>query len=118
VPVDADRMGLDRSHLVHRASSLGIGGSAPGYNETAIIVFGDDELGELYEFRVRAFIPDSTEDMREIDGSVLGRDVLDRVRLVYASYAQTVTLEVQTADGIFAAPPGLFDATAPHNHLQ
>lgn len=118
VPVDADRMGLDRTKLVNRASSLGIGGNAPGHNEFAMVVLGDDEKGELYEFRIEAFIPESSDDMREIDGSVLGRDVLDHVQLVYARFKNEVTLDVQHADATFKVAKGLFASTAPNNVLR
>lgn len=67
-------MGLIGTKLQHRSNSLGIGGNAPGYNEFAIVILGDDELGRLFEFRLEAgaFIPDDSPEMREIDASVLG----------------------------------------------
>jgi len=101
-------MGLDRTKLQHRSNSLGIGGNAPGYNEFAIVILGDDELGRLFEFRLEAgaFIPDDSPEMREIDASVLGRDVLDRTRLVYDKPNGVVTLEVLSFDREWQVPPG------------
>ena len=111
LPVDARRMGLDRTKLVQTANSLGIGGNAPGHNEYAVVILGDDERGRLYEFRLTevAFIPEDTDEMREIDASVLGRDVLDRVRLVYDKRDRRVTLEVLDFDREWSVTPGLFE---------
>ncbi len=118
VPVDARRMGLDRTQLAQPASSLGIGGNANGHNEFAFIVLGDDELGELYRFDVTAFIPEDSADMQEIDGSVLGRDVLDKVRLVYDKPAGEVTFEVKQSTHTMPVSPGYFSAEAPNNRLR
>ena len=116
VPVDARRMGLDRAGLTRPSNSLGIGGNAKGHDEFAIIVLGDDERGRLYEFRVEVFIPEDTADMREIDGSVLGRDILNHAELLYSRAA--VTLDVKSWEREWEVTPGKFGAEAPHNVLR
>jgi hypothetical protein len=50
-----------------------------------------------YEFRVSLFVPEESPELLEIDGSVLGRDVLDHGRLICDGPAGTVEFEVTQA---------------------
>ena len=117
MPVDARRMGLDRRRLQHRSNTLGIGGNAEGHDEFALIVIGDDDRGVVFGFRVNLFVPADTEDMREIDGSVLGRDVLDRVRLTYDRRSGLLAFEVLDSDVAIPIRPGQFLEDAPGGRL-
>ncbi len=103
VPIDARRMRLDRSKLQHPKTTLGIGGAATGFEEYAFIILKDEHHRKLYNFRIRVFIPDETPEMMEIDGSVLGRDVLDHVVLTYDGPARRVTLDVTDCEESFEA---------------
>jgi hypothetical protein len=101
MPIDTRLMGLDARKLGQRAYSEGIGGHCDGYDVLAFIVLLDEETGTLHNFNVRLFVPDDSPDLYSIDSSILGRDVLDRVRLVYDKRGDGVTLTVVEDDGRF-----------------
>jgi len=92
MPTDSRLMGVDRSGL-QRDATDGIGGHCDGYNSFAFIILHDEETSFLHNFRINVFIPDESPDLFRIDSSILGRDVLDRLRLVYDKPNNRVTLD-------------------------
>jgi hypothetical protein len=101
MPIDARLMGLDRSALDRRAYSEGIGGHCDGFDLFAYVVLLDEEAHLLHNFNVTLFVPDESPDLYNIDSSILGRDVLDRVRFSYSKPDGIVSLAVAFDDGKF-----------------
>lgn len=98
MPIDARLMGVDRRQLHDPDASDGIGGRCEGHNAFAFIVLFDPDASVLHNFRVKVFIPDESRDLFRIDSSILGRDVLDRLKLTYDKPHQLVTLDELRSD--------------------
>lgn len=100
MPVDARRMGLDRSKLSHPTTTIGIGGLSSGFEEFALVILKDEERNCAFVFRIQVFIPDVDQDIIEIDGSVLGRDILDHGVLLYDGPSKLVSFDVTDCDEV------------------
>lgn len=98
MPIDARLMGVNRRRLTEADASDGIGGRCEGYNSLAFLVLFDEEANRLHNFRIKVFIPNEQRDLFRIDSSILGRDVLDRLKLTYDKPHGLVTMEDLRSD--------------------
>lgn len=95
MPMDAQRMGIDYTQLTGDSPTIGIGGISHNYLETAYIVFSDPRYLYmcLVELEIASLAPD-TEDIP----SLLGRDVLNRWRIIYEPTRKRLNCTVLSAD--------------------
>lgn len=95
MPLDAQRCGIDYNSLQRTKSATGVGGQMKSYVESALVVFANND--ELYIYSIEiGILPPAPEVMRL--PSLLGRDVIDRWRVLYDKLNTTLTAEVVTAD--------------------
>src|SRR5436305_5358653 len=79
MPRDGKMLGIDYGALMYPTTSKGIGGSARGYNEHAVLSF--DNGRHIYGYLVQIEIPTPTEFNLRFP-SLLGRDILKKWRFV------------------------------------
>lgn len=95
-PADANKLGIDYDLLTDGSKSFGIGGSATIYQETAFLAFGDPDDGRLFGYRINVGILDKKAGLRV--PSLLGRDVINRWRVIYDYSNSTLDVEVVSSD--------------------
>lgn len=95
-PGDAGRIGVDFGQLEGRTESVGLGGSVECYVERAWVVFTGGD-GEVYVYALDIEIAPPSPDALALP-SLLGRDILDRWRMVYDPSYRLLEFEVRTAD--------------------
>lgn len=99
-PVDVARLGMAYSDLdPPTSSSIGVGGRARASVEPALLSFLDGR--RLATFRAILSIPASTQHNQKVT-SLLGRDVLNRLRITYDGPAEKALMRVIDADGFHA----------------
>ena len=107
--MDAIHIGIDFGRITRRSEAQGLGGIiVPTYVEQAIVVFsepgvaiwayrGDLEITTPDPDDYITEVPIDTEEARKVP-SLLGREILDRWRMVYDPYNESLTFEIHTAD--------------------
>ena len=98
---DAIRSGIDFATLTGNKSIGGIGGWVGMFEEPALAIFRG--TSNLYLFELQILIPPATPDMSRIP-SLLGRDILKRVRMTSDPTNRVLTLEVLAADSVVPIP--------------
>ena len=114
---DAARIRIDVKTASASSIAQGIGGSIRTYVEPAVIVFSEPGVG-LWAYREDLEIlepdaDDAAEVMAGIDDpeasqklpSLLGREILDRWKVIYHRAEDTLTFEVISADDFISLPP-------------
>lgn len=104
LPDDAKKMGLDFSALtINSHPSKGVGGFSEGYVEQALLVFNDPGRSICwYNLDLDILKPD--EHLREMP-SLLGRDVLNRMKMCYSPPTNSLSFQATGADRIFSFLP-------------
>lgn len=96
LPSDGVRMGIDFTRLTRETESVGVGGITRNYLEEAIIVFSEPKRF-LYIYMVDLEISPPSPDIMDLP-SLLGREILDRWRMIYDPAKKRLSFEVRTAD--------------------
>lgn len=96
MPLDGKRINLDYDKLKGSKESVGIGGIANNYEEPAIVVFSEPG-NRLFVYITKLMIASYGDEIRDIP-SLLGRDILDRWRMIYDPSKKELTFEVVEAD--------------------
>ena len=94
-PEDARRAGIPFDRLVEAKVSSGIGGRAVYFREPAVVSFVDEMVKRLYA--VDLLIAEPTAANSGFP-SLLGRDVLNRWRIVYDPTDSALEIFVRSAD--------------------
>jgi len=89
MPADAKKLGVNFGRLIHPTTSHGIGGFSEGFNEVAVVGFSDGK--HVYGFDIELEIAKRTKDNQHLP-SLLGRDILNRCRLVADHTRKLLTL--------------------------
>ena len=97
MPVDGQRMGFDYTDLGDEEVTLGVGGLSETFIEPAYIAFLGGGL--LYCFEVDLRICKPSEELMSVP-SLLGRNIIDRWRVVYDPTELELTVEVASADAV------------------
>lgn len=95
-PSDAFTIGVDYTLLVSYAQSFGSAGVAFSFTEPAVISFVDSERA-LHTYDVDLAIAEPNVDIIHMP-SILGRDILDRWRMIYDPKGAELTFSVHSAD--------------------
>lgn len=95
MPADVGQMGLDVGQLTNRSESVGVGGRSRQFVEPAAVMFLEDGR-QLHAYFIDLRIAEGAELLRL--PSLLGRDVLDRWRMVYDPQRAELTFRVRSAD--------------------
>ncbi len=93
---DAFDMGIDYSLLTGETESVGTAGVATNFTEPASLVFIDPG-NYVYVYHVDLEIASPNPDLMYIP-SLLGREVIDRWRMVYDRPKSTLSFTVRSAD--------------------
>ncbi len=96
MPDDAHRLGVDHSRLTGRQEYAGIGGATQSFVEPALIVFSEPGRN-LYVYSLDLAIMPATAEAQGLP-TLLGRDILDRWRMVYYPAKRQLTFRVISAD--------------------
>lgn len=96
LPNDGDRIGLDYATLLGDEESVGVGGVCHNFVEQAVLVFSDPGK-YLYAYFIDLAICPPGQDIMDLP-SLLGRDVLNRWRMVYDPAKDRLAFTVVTAD--------------------
>ena len=97
MPADAATMSIDYNELNDPSSSFGIGGAAEAYVEPANIVFVNRDGDRLFGYNIQLYIQDPTPSAMHIP-SLLGRDIIDRLRVTYDKSANKLLADVVSCD--------------------
>ena len=95
-PADGFEMGLDYTAFGKITESVGTGGLAESYTEKASIAFTDPgKCMYVYHVDLEIAVPsDAIEEMP----SLLGREILDRWRMVYDPTKSDLSFIIRSAD--------------------
>lgn len=96
LPGDGERMGVDYTKLTGKAQSMGLGGICYNFMEPALFVFSEPKRF-LHVYIMLLAIAPASPKMMGIP-SLLGRDILDRWRMVYHPAKKRLTFQVVSAD--------------------
>jgi predicted aspartyl protease len=96
MPRDAKSMGIDYLQLRGDIASIGVGGTVHSFHEPALLVFVDSENVE-YTYKLDIRFMEDTVISRQLP-SLLGRDVLNRWRIVYDPEIEGLVASVRSAD--------------------
>lgn len=100
MPADASTLGVDYDLLSNPFQSFGIGGSAPTYKERARLAFADDNGRTLYGYDIQLLIHHPTADAMRVP-SLLGRNIIDRWRVIYDKSVSELVADVVSSDTEF-----------------
>jgi len=95
MPADARRFGLDYSKLRNPRKCIGLNGLSRTFGEGALLTFADSRKTYTYNVKVD-FIPPNPD--LEKTPSLLGRDILERWRMIYDPSRKTLSFKVISAD--------------------
>jgi hypothetical protein len=95
MPADAGKLAVDFHSLIHPMTNQGIGGVSHGFHEHAVFGFSDRKY--VYGFDVVLEIPIRTTANHH-PPSLLGRDVLNRCRVVVDYIKRSTTLTPRSSD--------------------
>ncbi len=98
MPADAVRIGVDHSKLTGDSECGGIGGVIHNFTEPAIVAFTDDANLYVYQIEIDVMQRDAVAD--DVP-SLLGREILDRWRMVYNPSKNELLMKVEDADFTF-----------------
>ncbi len=104
MPADATRSGLDFAKLDGGEDVGGVGGTISMFTQPALIALSEPGVG-IHVFQVNLMIAPAAPDL-ERTPSLLGRDVIDRCRMLYNPGAGELALDVVKADLTLPVPPG------------
>ena len=96
-PDDGKRFGADYSRLSGAVSSQGTAGMTRSFVEPARVAFADAEGVVAYAYDIGLHILELDPGLATLP-SLVGRDVLDRWRMVYDSVGGELSFEVHSAD--------------------
>ena len=99
MPKDAAILGVDYDALPDPDETLGVGGTAEISQEDVDIVFADSEVRVVYVYRmpVRILLPSGNPSEMRLP-SLLGRDIINRWRIVYDQSVPELSVEVLASD--------------------
>lgn len=98
MPDDCDYIGVSYETLHAEARSVGVGGAMRHFNEPTVIMF--DEPGRrVFQYENRTIIAEPNPQTKNLP-SLLGRDILDRWRMVYDKPNGKLTFTPRSADRI------------------
>ena len=98
-PRDAARAGVPFDWLRAGTTVGGIGGQSTYYEEPATLVFTDDTERQSYRYNITVDIA-KPEDVSDQIPSLLGRDIIDRWRMVYDRTDDILEFTVRSADDV------------------
>jgi hypothetical protein len=84
---DATNLGVPFGQLSCPGSARGIGGSRQYYREKSTVVLGSDESAQAFDVTIGIAQPENTRITDDLP-SLLGRDVLNQLRMEYDHRAQ------------------------------
>lgn len=103
MPADSNRMALPWPRLRMSGLAIGVGGAVREFSEPAALAFRDSD-GGTYVHRLNISTMPPSTIMGDIP-SLLGRDILNRWRMVYDPSIDELSFEVHTADRALAPRP-------------
>lgn len=95
MPLDAIKLGVDYSKLSGSKTSVGVGGIAQMFTESAAVIFLEGSR-TLHMYFIEVSIASYTPEIADLP-SPLGRDVLDNWRIHYNPASGTLTCKVNSA---------------------
>ena len=96
-PRDGSRAGIPFERLRNGVTVGGIGGQSTYYEEPAVLMFTDDAEEHTYRYNAIMEIA-KPEDVSDEIPSLLGRDIIDRWRMVYDRTEGVLEFTVRSAD--------------------
>ena len=102
MPTDALKMGVNYRKLRIGGPLIGIGGSCMSFTEQAIVVMSDEDRKILFAYQVNLQIVDKKAAVTNHPycASLLGRNILDRLKMHYNAQDGKVTFTLLSADAI------------------
>jgi hypothetical protein len=95
--VDARRLGMDYAALAHPMRSFGIGGASNDFQEPAVLGIADGPALHLFAISLIVKSPDPNLITMP---SLLGRDVINRMRITLEHAANNCHIEIVNSDAI------------------
>ena len=102
MPLDAVRLGIDYGKLRKGQPLFGVGGRCESYRESALIVFSENNR-RLFLYEINIGIVDRKEEFMRTR-SLLGRDILYRLRMDYNASKGIITFKAVSFDATIRLP--------------
>lgn len=96
MPMDGARLGVDYAQLTEPCQSLGVGGVSRDFQADAIVTFLEPGVA-LHAYAIQLLISTPSPDTMTIP-SLLGRNIIDRWRIIYDPAASVLEAEVRSSD--------------------
>ncbi len=103
LPNDGMRMGIDYTKLTGEAESVGVGGICHNFIEPVLVVFSEPRRF-LYVYTIDLQIAPPDPEIMD-PPSLLGRDILNRWRMIYHPTKNYLTFQVISADVVVPIVP-------------
>ena len=97
MPADAQTLGVDYDVLGNPAASVGIGGTVDVFQEPARLAFAENG-GFMYGYEVNLLIYPGPDSESMTFPSLLGRNVIDRWRVIYDRSTSELAARVVSFD--------------------
>ena len=96
MPLDAKRLKVDCTKLTVTDDSIGVGGKSIDFVTPAVLIIPDDQTtAHAYQLNLR--IPQDKPDLQTVP-SLLGRDVINRWRMIYHPSNNELTAQIISSD--------------------
>jgi hypothetical protein len=96
MPLNSLTLGVDFSKLTGEEPSVGIGGASHNFTKPALLLFVEHRKF-LHLYRIDLLIAPPSPEIMDVP-SLLGRDVIDRWRMVYNPSRKWLSFTVLSAD--------------------
>ena len=105
MPTDILRLGIKYSSLLPAHTLSGIGGKCKSFKESALIIFSDESNAQLAVYDIEISIAEKKAAHLRC-ASLLGRDVLHRLRMSYDFRQNKIVFTVSSADARVSVDKG------------
>ncbi len=105
MPTDSIRLGIKYGSLLPAHVLSGIGGECKSYKESALILFSDESNAQLVVYDIEISIAEKKAAPLRC-ASLLGRDVLHRLRMSYNFPQSKIVFTVCSADARISVEKG------------
>lgn len=98
MPTDCRHIGVSYDTLAGESRGVGVGGALRHFSEPSVLMFSEPGK-RVFQYESRTMIAEPNSHTENLP-SLLGRDILDRWRMVYEPLREILTFTPKKADRI------------------